>query len=63
MIFFSSDIGDSFCIIIEMDSEDDDVYTYLGKHVYKSSTIYIKRGDYAPLLKRINESLLKAKVN
>ena len=45
-----------------MDSEDDDVYSYLGKHLYKSSIIYIKRGDYAPLLKRVNENLLKAKV-
>ena len=46
-----------------MDSEDDDVYTCLGKHMYKSSAIYIKRGDYAPLLKRVNENLQKAKVN
>ena len=42
---------------------DDGTAHLLGEHQYKGHCIHVTRGDYSPLMKRIVESLKKAKVS
>lgn len=42
--------------------KDDKVASFLGDHQFQSCSIRVTRGDYAPLMQRINENLAKAKV-
>ncbi len=43
--------------------EKDNVASILGTHLYKDTTVVVTRGDYSPLMKRINDELMKAKDN
>lgn len=42
---------------------DDGTANLLGEHQFKGHSICVTRGDYAPLMKRVAESLTKAKVS
>ena len=41
--------------------DNDEIASILGSHQFKGSTVVVSRGDYAPVMKRINEELAKAK--
>lgn len=43
--------------------EEDTMATLIGSHEYKGCTIKVTRGDYSGLLRRVVESLEKAKVH
>ena len=42
-------------------SESDTTAGILGNHRFKDTSVTVSRGDYAPIMKRINEELSKAK--
>ena len=43
--------------------ESDKVAGLIGRHEYKSSSILVMRGDYAPLMQNMIQNLEKAKVS
>lgn len=51
-------------VLVPADScgPEDDVAAMLGTHTHKGVTINLTRGDYAPLMKRMEDNLKKAKV-
>ena len=52
------------CCLVPADScgPEDEVAAMLGTHTHKGVTINLTRGDYAPLMKRMEDNLKKAKV-